>query len=372
MLRRIPKLKKTQSVIVRIDANSDYRLRAVVPALRALRKQVSRVVLLSHFGDPGGRRVVRESLAPIAKRLSELLLEEVTFVRTIDSATAKKVREQKGFVLLENTRFYPGEEKNDPTFARLLSEYADVYVNEAFSVCHRKHASVAQITEYMPSFAGETLRAEIDMLGRSFESPIALIVGGIKLATKLPLLQAFASRADLLLIGSGTALPFFHARGIPVRIPGGVRGGSKEEALALKIAKTYEGRLLLPEDVRIEGWLWSKNRLVRDLKASDGAVYDIGTKTTALFADALRSAKTIIWNGPVGRSTERIGAGGTIRLAKAIGSLSAYSIVGGGDTLDELENRGLLSNFSAVSTGGGTMLAYLSGEDLPGIRALES
>ncbi len=372
MLRRIPKLKKSQSVIIRIDANSDYRLQRVAPFLLKIRKSVSRVVLISHFGDPKGRRSLGLSLASTAERLAELLREPVEFVKRIDGVSAKKVREMRGFVLLENTRFYEGEELNDLQFARLLSEFGDIFINEAFSVCHRKHASVHGITRYMPSFAGDLLKEEIAALSGPFTSPLAIVLGGIKLSTKLPLLLAFEKKADLLIIGSGSALPFFRAKGIPAHLPGTAKASIEDEEMAEEILRKYHGRILLPEDVRVKGSWFYRRKDVSSLRAGDGPIYDIGRKTTALYADALKNMQTIIWNGPLGMCEVPAGAGATIRLAKAIGITRANSIVGGGDTLDCFEREGLLSNFRTVSTGGGAMLAYLAGEKLPGITALES
>lgn len=319
----------------KVDAHRKGRLAAALPQIEALCKQRARVILIAHLGRPNGydRSL---SLAPIAVAMGKMLGRKIVLADDVIGSSAKACAAslQPGEVMmLENVRFEPGEEKNRKAFAKQLGKLADVYVNNAFSVAHRAHASVAAITEYLPSFAGELLEREVRELAKKQAKPFVLVIGGVKLETKIPLLSRLGKEADRILLGSAL-YPVLDKAGLP-------------ESITKKIVPMI--------DVR---------------KDARGNVIDIGPKTERLFLEALRGAKSIVWNGPIGHYEKSAGASGTRVLAKAIAASAARTIVGGGETVDAIEDFGVAKKFSFVSTGGGAMLSFLAGEKMPGITAL--
>ena len=380
-----------KAVLVRVDFNVPFapgttqisdesRIMASVPTIEYLRRRGCRVVLCSHVGRPGGKIVDELRLAPVSARLSEILGAPVA---QADNCVGTGVRvmaaglEPGGVLMLENTRFHPEEESNDPEFASQLAKLADVYVNDAFGAAHRAHASVEGVARHLPAVAGLLLARELDMLGRVLESPerpFAAIFGGAKVSDKLAALQRLSSRADTLIVGGGMAATFLAARGLEV-------GGSAVEedmvgdAGRLVETAAAEGRdMLLPIDVVVanefsEGAAY---RTVDTDSIPDGwMIMDVGPRTVEAFSAALAPAKTIVWNGPAGVFEWEAFSQGTKRIAAAVAGLrGAKTIVGGGSTAEAVASLGLADKMSHVSTGGGASLDYLAGETLPGVAAL--
>ena len=380
-----------KAVLVRVDFNVPFapgttqisdesRIMASVPTIEYLRRRGCRVVLCSHVGRPGGKIVDELRLAPVSARLSEILGAPVAQADNCVGTGARAMAaglEPGGVLMLENTRFHPEEESNDPEFASQLAKLADVYVNDAFGAAHRAHASVEGVARHLPAVAGLLLARELDMLGRVLESPerpFAAIFGGAKVSDKLAALQRLSSRADTLIVGGGMAATFLAAKGLEV-------GGSAVEedmvgdAGRLVETAAAEGRdMLLPVDVVIasdfaEGAAY---RTVDVGSIPQGwMIMDIGPQTADAFSAALAPAKTIVWNGPAGVFEWEAFSQGTKRIAAAVAGLrGATTIVGGGSTAEAVASLGLADKMSHVSTGGGASLDYLAGETLPGVAAL--
>ena len=378
-----------KTVFVRVDFNvplkdgvitDDTRIRATLPTLRHLVDQGAKVVIASHLGRPKGERKPEFTLAPCAKRLSELLEQPVRFVEDcIGDIPDQAVSEMKSgdVVVLENLRFYKEEEKNDPTFAKALADLAEVGVNDAFGVSHRAHASVEGITKYLPMGAGFLLEKEIRYVGGAVEHPehpFAAIIGGAKVSDKIEVISNLLPKVEVLIIGGGMANTFVAAQGHNV-------GTSLVEADKFELARELIARaketntnLLLPVDfVVADAFSETANHKVVDATAiEDGwMALDIGPKSRELFAEALVQMKMIVWNGPMGVFEMEAFAGGTNAVAKAVADASATTIVGGGDSVAAIEKSGLSHKISHISTGGGASLEYLEGKVLPGIAALQ-
>lgn len=362
-------IPRDSRVLLRVDANvplvkgrvsvhGQHRLKAMVPEIERLVARGARVILLAHLGEPKGKVVKELSLAPVARALSKVLERPVRCIgdRTFEEACAMIERMAPGaIVMFENLRFDDREEKNSSVFAKELATLGDVYVNNAFSVCHRKHASLVAITKYLPSFAGELVVKEMKMLSVVPKHPFVLILGGAKIATKIPLMKHLGRHADEMLLGGGTALTMLKANygELPRDLPMFTQKKDVEEAK--KIAKKFGKKIFLPCDLMI---------------AKD-AVPDIGPDTIDAFCRAIARAKYIVWNGSVGITEREDGFAGTLAIARAIAkNKKCMSIVGGGDTVDFLEEFDLTDSFTHVSTGGGAMLAYLGEEKMPGLEAL--
>ena len=378
-----------KTVFVRVDFNvplkdgvitDDTRIRATLPTLRYLIGAGAKVVIASHLGRPKGERKPEFTLAPCAKRLSELLEQTVRFVEDcIGDVPAKAVSEMQSgdVVVLENLRFYKEEEKNDPTFAKALADLAEVGVNDAFGVSHRAHASVEGITKYLPMGAGFLLEKEIRYVGGAVEHPehpFAAIIGGAKVSDKIEVISNLLPKVEVLIIGGGMANTFVAAQGYNV-------GTSLVEADKFELARELIARaketntnLLLPVDfVVADAFSETANHKVVDATAiEDGwMALDIGPKSRELFAAALAPMKMIVWNGPMGVFEMEAFAGGTNAVAQAVADASAITIVGGGDSVAAIEKSGLSHKISHISTGGGASLEYLEGKVLPGIAALQ-
>jgi 3-phosphoglycerate kinase len=258
--------------------------------------------------------------------------------------------------MTENLRFEPVEEKNSVAFAKSLARLADVYVNNAFGVCHRKHASVDAVTRELPSFAGELVVREVKILEKKHAHPYVVVLGGAKIATKLPLIDHLAKSADTILVGGALCLPLLYA--LDRHLPKKIIDQLKDEDIqaAKNILYKYEDKIVLPDDLQLD---------------ASSRVIDIGPKSAKLFAKQIASATSVLWNGPMGIIEQKNAQAGTRAIAKAIGiSKPASAIVGGGDTIAFLESAKLLLGFTHISTGGGAMLALLSGEKLPGLEVL--
>lgn len=379
--------------LVRVDFNvpvddqghitDDTRIRAALPTIQDLTQKGAKVILTSHFGRPKG---VDEKLrlTPVAKRLSELLGQEV--IKTDDCigddvAAKVKALENGQVLLLENVRFYKEEEKNDPEFAQKLAANADFYVNDAFGTAHRAHASTEGVTKFLsPSVAGYLVEKELQYLQSAIEAPqrpLAAIIGGSKVSSKIGVIETLLEKCDKLIIGGGMIFTFYKARGLSV-------GKSLVEEDKLELAKSLEAKakergvaLLLPTDIV------SADKFAPDANATtvsienipaDGMGLDIGPDSVKVFQAALADCKTVIWNGPMGVFEFDKFAVGTKAIAHTlaeIGKTGAITIIGGGDSVAAVEKVGLADQMSHISTGGGASLELLEGKILPGIAALD-
>ncbi|MBW4618135.1 MAG: phosphoglycerate kinase [Cyanosarcina radialis HA8281-LM2] len=381
-------------VLVRVDFNvpvddggnitDDTRIRAALPTIQDLTGKGAKVILSSHFGRPKGVDD-KYRLTPVAKRLSELLGQNV--VKTDDcigdEVAAKVGAMQNGQVLLlENVRFHPEEEKNTPEFAKQLAANADLYVNDAFGTAHRAHASTEGVTHYLsPSVAGYLIEKELKYLQSAIESPqrpLAAIIGGSKVSSKIGVIETLLDKCDKLIIGGGMIFTFYKARGLSV-------GKSLVEEDKLELAKTLEAKakergvqLLLPTDVVVADNFApdANSQTVKIESIPDGWMgLDIGPDSVKLFQEALADCKTVIWNGPMGVFEFDKFAVGTEAIAHSLADLTkkgATTIIGGGDSVAAVEKVGVAEQMSHISTGGGASLELLEGKELPGIAALDA
>lgn len=381
---------KNKKVLLRVDYNisllsglrigDDTRIRQTLPTIEFLLRQGCTLYLVSHLGRPEGRIKKEFSLRPVAEHLATLLKRRVLFFgeNLLSDEGYKKLQGiRKGaVVLLENIRFYPGEEANDPGFSRRLASLADVFVNDAFGVDHRAHASTVGVTAHLPSVAGFLLQKEVDMISRAMEKPkrpLVAVIGGAKAETKITLIDRLLEKADTLIIGGGVANTFLKAWGYEV-------GKSLVDYEMVELAKKLywkaarsRTRMLLPTDVVLG--ILSKNKsggIVRSgqIPANMQAL-DIGPQTQAEFGAEIARAKTIIWNGPMGVYENSKFATGTDFIYHAIAeNKNSLSVIGGGDTLAALKEEDFLKTIDHVSTGGGAMLEFIEQGSLPGIDAL--
>ncbi len=375
-----------KKVIVRVDFNvpvdekgkvkEDGRIRAVIPTIKYLLKRNCKVILMSHLGRPDGKVVESLRMGGVAKRLAQLLGKNVKKLDDcVGSEVAAAVRNMKDgdVVLLENLRFHKEEEENGRKFAKALASLADIYVNDAFSVSHRAHASVVGITEFLPGCAGLLMEREVKGLRGLLEKPqrpFVAVLGGAKVSDKIKLIENLLKKADKILVGGAMAFTFLKAKGFSV-------GNSKVEyGYVGEAARLLEsGKIVLPVDVVAADKFdaSAKAKVVAADSVPDGLIgLDIGPETLRVFKKELTSAKTIMWNGPAGVFEFDRFSGGTRELAMIISKSKATSVVGGGDTLAAVRKFGLSDAFSYASTGGGAMLEFLEGKKLPGLKALEN
>ena len=379
-------------VLMRVDYNvpmdaasgrilDDKRIKATLPTLDYLRLEGARVVLLSHLGRPKGERDPRLSLAPVAARLAELMGEPV---RTADDCIGTGVQEAVAaladgeVLMLENVRFHPEEEANEKEFAKALASLGDVYVNDAFGVAHRAHASTEGVARLRPAVAGLLMESEIDFLSRAVEGPerpYAAIIGGAKVSSKMAVLEALLERVDKLMLGGGMANTFLKAEGFDVA-ESLVEDDYIEAAKRIEESAAQRGvKLLLPADVivaeRFEADSTARRVSVKDVPAG-WRIMDVGETTIDVYARALVDCKTVVWNGPMGVAEMPSFAHGSHRLAGVLAKLEdATTIIGGGETAAVVEAVGMAEEFSHVSTGGGASLEFLEGRELPGVAALQ-
>lgn len=376
---------KGKHVLVRVDYNvpikdgkvgDDTRIQAAMPTLNYLLEHGAAVILCSHLGRPKGGPDPKFSLRPIADHLSSLLGKPVAFSEDCIGPAAEKAAKslKPGEVLLlENTRFHPEEEKNDPEMSKKLASLAEIYVNDAFGSAHRAHASTEGVARYLPAVAGFLLEKEIRYLGQAIadpKRPFVAILGGAKISDKIGVIRNLLTKADQILIGGGMANTFFKAQGYPV-------GDSLVEDEALETARQLvaEGmsRLRLPVDVVIGDKFAedAQSKVMNMGPVPDGwRILDIGPKTVAAYSKAVGGAGTVVWNGPMGVFEFPNFAKGTFDLAKAVASSGATSIVGGGDSVAAVTKSGLADKITHISTGGGASLEMLEGLTLPGVTAL--
>jgi len=380
-------------VLVRVDFNVpieeqgvdklpqyDQRIRASMPTIRYLLDHSARVVLCSHLGRPDGRVVEGLRMAPIAARLEALLGRPVKYVQDcIGPEVEKDVAALKPgeVLLLENLRFYPGETANDQMFARALASLADIFVMDAFAVAHRAHASTVGVPQHLPSVAGFLLAREIEVVGNVLghpERPMGALLGGAKVSDKVQVLENLVPRVSVLLIGGGMGVTFLRALGLPT-------GRSQIEEDLLETATRVRHQALakgitfhIPQDVVVAREFEPDAQPLGVFSAEevpeDSYIMDIGPRTVEIYIRNLQRCRTILWNGPVGVFEFPAFAEGTTKLARAMASLDATTIVGGGSTAEVVEELGLADRFTHVSTGGGASLELLGGKELPGIAAL--
>jgi len=372
-------------VLMRVDFNvpikngaikDDTRIRSSLPSINYALEKGATVILCSHLGRPKGKPNPEYSLKPVATRLSELLGKPVQFADDCVGPAAVQAIEKagkNGVVLLENLRFHPEEEKNDPAFAKQLASLADVYVNDAFGSAHRAHASTEGMIRFVPTAAaGLLMEQELKYLGMATtnpERPCVAILGGAKVSDKIEVIANLGKVVDRLLIGGAMAYTFLKAQGLPV-------GKSLVENDKLDLAKQLltdlGGKLMLPVDHIVVSEIapGAANEAVETIP-DDKIGVDIGPKTIEQYAAVINSAKTVIWNGPMGIFEKPPFDTGTVALAKAVADSGATSVVGGGDSEKAIKAAGVTSKISHVSTGGGASLEFLAGLKLPGVAALE-
>jgi phosphoglycerate kinase len=381
-----------QRALVRVDFNvpldehghvsDDTRIRAAIPTLEYLLDRGAKVVLLSHLGRPKAKVEPKYSLEPVSRRLAELLpTRKVTFVESTDSDEAQKATHTLAdgeMLLLENTRFLPGEEKNDDGLSRTLAELGDLYVNDAFGTAHRAHASTEGVARHLkPAVAGLLMQKELDYLQGALENPkkpFVAILGGSKISGKIDVIDALLPKVDALLVGGAMACTFYKAMGLET-------GKSLVEPDRVEMAKELIEKagsiLILPHDATvapsIEAGAQAKS-VSRENIPPDMAMLDIGARTAESYARAIASAKTVLWNGPMGVFETPPFDKGTRAIAEAMAQATAKgatTIVGGGDSAAAVEQAGLASKMSHVSTGGGASLEFLEGKTLPGVDILD-
>jgi len=381
-------LERGQTVLVRVDFNvpledhevaDDARIRAALPAIEQLRDQGVRILLCSHLDRPKGRDPAT-SLDPVSRRLSDILGVRVYQAPDVVGPEVRRgvARLDPGEILvLENTRWEPGETKNDPKLARELGELADAYVNDAFGAAHRAHASTAGVTEHLPSVAGPLLEREVTTLNGIVEEPrrpLVVVLGGAKVSDKVGLIDRFLELADVLLIGGAMCFSFFRAQGKETGDSLVEEEGVALAREALVKAEDSSCRLLLPQDLviadRFEADAMRKE--LDDVAVPQGWMgLDIGQRTAELYAGEVAQAGTVFWNGPMGAFEMEPFAAGTRAVAEAVAGAAAVTVVGGGDSASALARFGLADKVSHLSTGGGAALELLEGKLLPGVEALD-
>ena len=379
--------------LVRVDFNvpmdagvvtDDTRLRAALPTVKALTEAGAKVALLAHFDRPKGKRVATMSLRPVAEAFAKTLGKPVAFVEDCVGETAKAAVDAQpagGVALLENVRFHPGEEANDPDFAKALSKVGDLFINDAFSAAHRAHASTAGLADHLPAFAGANMAREISALdaalGGDPERPVIGVVGGSKVSSKLDLLKNLVTKLDKLAIGGGMANTFLYAQGWEIAASYAEKDLAETAREIIRLAGLNQCKLFLPLDIvvaeRLEPGAAARTRAV-GLIDPEERIFDAGPETIERLIRAMKNSKTLVWNGPLGVFETPPFDNGTVAAAKAAAKLcrkgKLNAVAGGGDTVAALNHAGVAQDFTFVSTAGGAFLEWLEGKPLPGVEAL--
>ena len=361
------------------EITSDKRIVAALPTIRYLLEKKAAVIACSHLGKPKGEWKAKLSLAPVAQRLSELLGQEVIFAKDIvgEDAKAKAAALQGGqIMLLENLRFDPREEKNDPSFAEELASMAELYVSDAFGTVHRAHASTAGVAAYLPAVSGLLVAKELEVMGGALNNPkrpFVAVLGGAKVSDKIGVINNLLDKADTIIIGGGMAYTFAKAQG--GSIGKSLCEEDKLDYAREMIAKAEKNgvKLLLPSDTMAADDFSNdaKRQVVSTMAIPDGwEGMDIGPDTIRMFCDAVKGAGTVVWNGPMGVFEFENFAAGTRAMAQALADSGAITIVGGGDSAAAVEQMGFADKITHISTGGGASLEFLEGLELPGVACL--
>ncbi|HEX78821.1 MAG TPA: phosphoglycerate kinase [Dehalococcoidia bacterium] len=375
--------------LVRVDFNvplnngtgiitDDSRIRATLPTIDYLVDNGTRVILCSHLGRPEGRVDKKLSLAVVARRLSEIMRQPVKFVEDCIGAEVEAAvagLKNGDIMLLENLRFHPEEEKGDPEFARSLARLGDIFVNDAFGTCHRRHASIVAITRYLKGVSGLLLEKETNSLGSVLENPprpFAVLLGGAKVSDKVGMIDNIISKVDYIIIGGGMAATFLKAKSYEVGLSL-IEDGQDTAAELMDKASKNRVRIILPEDVVVTRTISNRGKVsnvsVENI-AKNKRIVDIGALTISNFTSVLEKCQTVFWNGPMGIYEIPRFAEGTRAMANIIASLNATTIVGGGSTAEIVTEMKLAEKMTFVSTGGGASLRFLGGETLPGVEVL--
>lgn len=377
----------SKKVLLRLDLNvplnekneviDNTRITESLPTIKYLQDQNAKIIILSHLGRPDGKVVEALRLNQVAIELTKLLGKSV---KKLNETIGEKVKNEinnmtdEEIILLENTRFYPEEEENEDNFSKELATYADAFVNDAFGTVHRAHASTVGLTKFLPSYAGLLLEKEINVLSsliKDPKKPLTLITGGAKIDTKIGILDNFLDIADSFLMGGALANTFLAAQGINI-------AASKSENDKVVVARDFIEKskskiLIIPIDVKVINALNEAKNIDLGTQTLDPdmKILDIGEKTIQKFIEIISKSQTIIWNGPLGLFEMTGFEMGTKRIAEAVANANAVTVLGGGDTIDAVKRFGIdLNKFTHVSTGGGAMLEFLEGKELPGIQAL--
>ena len=385
---------KGKKVLVRVDFNvplskenkgeiaDDSRIKAALPTIDYLLENGAKVILISHLGRPKGEANPEFSLKTVAAWLEDKYKDKFTFIASntvVDDEVKEKVEDLKegNLALLENTRYVAGETKNDEDFSKQLASLADLYVNDAFGTSHRSHSSNVGVASILPSAVGFLIEKEIEVMGKALENPehpFVSILGGAKVSDKIGVIENLISKVDTILIGGGMAYTFLKAQGKEIG-----KSLLEEDKMDLSLeliekAKANDVEILLPVDAVIADEIkaGAKTEIVDiDNIPADKEALDIGPKTAEIFAEKIKGAKTVVWNGPMGVFEIKEFSNGTKEVANALGESEATTIVGGGDSALAIEMTGLKDKITHVSTGGGASLEFLEGKDLPGISAIE-
>lgn len=358
----------------------DHRIRVTLPTINYLLERDCKIILCSHLGRPGGKVVEKLRLSPIAEYLSRLLRRYVTALPESvgpEAEMAVSQMERGDVILLENLRFHPGEEQNDAGYAANLASLANIFVLDAFATAHRSHASIVGVPDHIPAVAGLLLQREIEVIGEALECPerpLAAVLGGAKVSDKIKILEALLGKVDAFFVGGGMAATFLKAQGKPTgvsRVEDELVGYASD---LLCRAKERGVVFHLPDDVVVTSEIGSASAKVETLDVEHiphgFKIVDIGPRTSRMFSDALSLCKTIIWNGPMGIFEYELFSRGTKFICESLASLDAVTIIGGGSTAEAVQSLGAAERMAHVSTGGGAMLEFLEGKELPGIAAL--